>query len=367
MMSEVFNSKSWNNSLVQIATCVYKYVSIISSQRNNYTFLYKLCYRSTIISNIIWARPHGWSGSLLVLGWLMTLMPRSETAHSSWDERNNCCSCFHWHRNHVCSGKGFPWADGRGSRHTPLPGTAERLTGWGTAWISDSAKMVEGGAGPPFGITATLCLCRVKAALAFSKLVPYWLATGAKANVRKEKSTHFYLSSMQAGGIPHKCCISCPLLLIHPSIHPFSLSAEICKEATVMMKTPKMLHYGRACAAEAAACLWKRTRWKKVRMQVCGCYTALATQPTLSCHPLQTAKRPHLMQYDIHPRALPPPNTYITKVDAFLPRALILRKSIAVTLQPTLFLPMHQNVHRVKRRRQVAGDTQETDNKNKNL
>lgn len=77
--------------------------------------------------------------------------------------------------------------------------------------------------GPPSGITTTFCLCKVKAALAFSKLVAYWLATGAKANVWKEKSTDFYLSSMQAGGIPHKCCISYLILLIHPSIHSLCL------------------------------------------------------------------------------------------------------------------------------------------------
>lgn len=40
---------------------------------------------------------------------------------------------------HVCSGKGFPWSDGRGSRHTPLPATAESLAGWGAAGFSDSA------------------------------------------------------------------------------------------------------------------------------------------------------------------------------------------------------------------------------------
>lgn len=98
-------------------------------------------------------------------------------------------------------------------------------------------------------------------------------------------------------------------------------------------------------------------------MEVCGCYTALTMQPTLSTHPLQTEKRPHLMQYAIHSRALTPPNTYFRKVDAFLLRALILRKSIPIILQPTLFFPMHHNVDQVKRRCQFAGDTQEIYNK----
>lgn len=149
MMSEVFNSNSWTNSLVHIATL--KYVYIISSQITNCTLLFldKLWDLRIIISNIICARPHEWSGPLLVLSCLITPVSHCKTLHPSWDEWNNCFSCFHWQRNHVCSSKGFPWSEGWGSRHTLPPGTAERLTGWGTAWSSDSAKMVEGGAGPP--------------------------------------------------------------------------------------------------------------------------------------------------------------------------------------------------------------------------
>lgn len=58
--------------------------------------------------------------------------------------------------------------------------------------------------------------------------------------------------------------------------------------------------------ADAAARLWEQTCWK--RMQGCGCYTA----SILSSHHLQT----RLLQYDSH--SIPPPNTYIWKVDAFL-------------------------------------------------
>lgn len=52
------------------------------------------------------------------------------------------------------------------------------------------------------------------------------------------------------------------------------LSTGICKETVVIMKTHKMLHYGWACAADAAACLWKRTCWIRVMMQGCGYYKA---------------------------------------------------------------------------------------------
>lgn len=56
---------------------------------------------------------------------------------------------FHCHRssNHVRSGKGFPWNDGRGSRHTPLPSAAERLAGWGAAlfWLGINREGVEPG------------------------------------------------------------------------------------------------------------------------------------------------------------------------------------------------------------------------------
>lgn len=170
-----------------------------------------------------------------------------------------------------------------------------------------------------------------------------------------ERKNPLILSFFNAGRWNSSHLLPHPL---NPSIHPFILSTEICKEATVMMKTHKMLHYGWACAADAVACLCKRTCWKKVRMQVCGCYIALATLSThRSFSDLQRVLcRPHLMQYAIHSRALPPPNTYIRKVDAFLLRAPILRKSIPIIL--TLFFPMHQNVDRVKRRWWHAGNLQ---------
>lgn len=137
-------------------------------------------------------------------------------------------------------------------------------------------------------------------------------------------------------------------LLLNASIHScaLSLSTGICKETVVIIKTHKMLHYGCACAADAAACLWKRTCWIRVMMQGCGYYKASinAADPVKP----HSAKRVRLLQYDIHSRANPPPNTYIRKVHAFLFRALILRKSIPINLQPTLFFPMHQNVDRGK-------------------
>lgn len=59
----------------------------------------------------------------------------------------------HWGSNHVCSGKGFPWNDGRGSRHTPLPSAAERLAGCeGQLCSLTRHKSGRGGVGPPVAL-----------------------------------------------------------------------------------------------------------------------------------------------------------------------------------------------------------------------
>ena len=100
---------------------------------------------------------------------------------------------FRCHRggNHVCSGKGFPSNDGRGSRHTPLPSAAERLAGWGAALFSDSAEIGRGGAGPPLALPLQAGPReRQHTAWPLNTLTAYLLTLGVGVAVEKVVSTN---------------------------------------------------------------------------------------------------------------------------------------------------------------------------------
>lgn len=111
-------------------------------------------------------------------------------------------------------------------------------------------------------------------------------------------------------------------------------------------KTPhKMLHYGWARAAP-----WQMLRHTSGSQPAGGeCRDVVATPASiLSGHHLQTAKWARLLQYDIHSSISSTQHLHLKGGRVSV--SLLLRKSIPINLQPTLFFPMHQNVDGGERR-----------------
>lgn len=181
----------------------------------------------------------------------------------------------------------------------------------------------------------------------FSEPPAHLWATGAKANERQEESTGFclYLRCGWVGGIPP--WVQHRFLHIHPFLCVSTVyrdtQGDCCEDENSPIKCcttgGPVLHPGRCCGTPLEAKLLEEEdagMWLLHSIDPCQATICRPQNGPVGCN--MTSVPVHSSTQHLHLKG--------GRVSV----ALLLRKSIPINLQPTLFLPMHQNVDGGERR-----------------